>query len=371
MKKLLFAAVSLDVGGIETALVTLLNYLAKKKKYDITLVLERKDGIFLDVLNKDIQVIEYTPDNNKNVLVRKIRNLIKQIKFKLEYKNKYDFSASYATYSKPDSFVARTASRNSVLWCHMDYLAQFDNDKKQVEEFFKDLHYDKFKKLVFVSEKSKDTFLQVFPRMKENVIHINNFINEKELIEKANEKIIETELLKNDNSVIFLNVGRHDEKQKKLSRIIEATKILKQNESIKGAFKVIFIGDGQDTKKYKELIKKYNLEDTIYLLGRKKNPYPYFKKANYVLLTSDYEGSPVVFTEAMILNVPIITTNVAGAEQLKDKYGVITTNNVEDIAKTMKSAIKQQYVLKEQFDSEKYNQTIKKQIAELIEKEEL
>ena len=35
MKKLLFAAVSLDVGGIETALVTLLNYLAQNKKYDI------------------------------------------------------------------------------------------------------------------------------------------------------------------------------------------------------------------------------------------------------------------------------------------------------------------------------------------------
>jgi len=90
-----------------------------------------------------------------------------------------------------------------------------------------------------------------------------------------------------------------------------------------------------------------------------------------VLLTSDYEGSPVVFTEAMILNVPIITTDVAGAEQLQDKYGVITTNKVENIAKAMKNAIEQQYIVKEQFDSKKYNQTIKKQITKLIEKEEL
>ena len=42
MKKLLFSAVSLDIGGIETALVTLLNYLVKQKengkyKYEITL----------------------------------------------------------------------------------------------------------------------------------------------------------------------------------------------------------------------------------------------------------------------------------------------------------------------------------------------
>ena len=32
MKKLLFSAVTLDVGGIETALVTLLNYLASQKE---------------------------------------------------------------------------------------------------------------------------------------------------------------------------------------------------------------------------------------------------------------------------------------------------------------------------------------------------
>lgn len=39
MKRILFSAVTLDVGGIETALVTLLNYLVNK--YEITLVLEK------------------------------------------------------------------------------------------------------------------------------------------------------------------------------------------------------------------------------------------------------------------------------------------------------------------------------------------
>ena len=48
MKKILFSAVSLDVGGIETALVTLLNHLANEKeneeyKYEITLFLEKKE----------------------------------------------------------------------------------------------------------------------------------------------------------------------------------------------------------------------------------------------------------------------------------------------------------------------------------------
>ena len=61
MKKLLFAAYSLDIGGIETALVTLINYL-QKNGYDITIVLEKKQGIFLEQIDKNIKIIEYKPD---------------------------------------------------------------------------------------------------------------------------------------------------------------------------------------------------------------------------------------------------------------------------------------------------------------------
>ena len=44
MKKLLFAAYSLDVGGIETALITLLKELCHK--YEITLALEKSKEYF-------------------------------------------------------------------------------------------------------------------------------------------------------------------------------------------------------------------------------------------------------------------------------------------------------------------------------------
>ena len=61
MKKILFSAYSLDVGGIEKALVILLNKL-QQKEYDITLVLEKKGGIFLNELNPKIKIITYTPE---------------------------------------------------------------------------------------------------------------------------------------------------------------------------------------------------------------------------------------------------------------------------------------------------------------------
>ena len=112
-KKVLFSAYTLDVGGIETALVNLLNELVKR--YDVTLVLEKKQGIFLNELDKTIKVIAYNPNQSKNTIIRKTVNLLKRIKFIVKYKNKFDFAASFATYSKMGSFCARTASKNNVL----------------------------------------------------------------------------------------------------------------------------------------------------------------------------------------------------------------------------------------------------------------
>ena len=90
MKKLLFAAYSLDLGGIEKALVTLTNEL-QKRGYDITIVLEKKQGIFLEELDPKIHVIEYAPNESRNMVKRKVMNLIKRMHFILQYQNKFDF----------------------------------------------------------------------------------------------------------------------------------------------------------------------------------------------------------------------------------------------------------------------------------------
>lgn len=115
MKKLLFAAYNLDLGGIETSLVTLTNFLLEKG-YEITIALEKKEGVFLDKISPNIKIIEYTPANDKNIIKRKINNLIKRYKFIRKYKNKFDFAASFATYSLPASFMARTCSKNNAIW---------------------------------------------------------------------------------------------------------------------------------------------------------------------------------------------------------------------------------------------------------------
>lgn len=358
MKNILFAAYDMNIGGIETSLVTLLNYLVKKD-YNITLVLEKEEGVLLKELDNKITVIEYKPSNCRAVIIRKVINAIKRLCFTIKYKNKFDFSISYATYSKMASFVARTASTNNALWGHADYLELY-NDEKKVKEFFEGLHYEEFGKIIFVSRRACKTFIQVFPNSKEKVLFCNNMRNYQNIKHLSNEEIQEKK-----TKYTFVNVGRHDEKQKKLTRIIGAAKLLKED---KEKFNIIFVGTGKDTKMYKDKVKEYNLEKEIKFVGAKKNPYPYMKLADCIILSSDYEGYPSVFVEAMILDRPIITTDTSDAmEDIEGKFGVVVEKNEEQIYKAMKKFINNGYEIKEKFNSEAYNEEILEKIEKMFD----
>ena len=359
MKKILFTAYTLDIGGIETALINLLNELIKR--FDITLVLEKKQGIFLNELDSRIKVIEYKPNQNKNPLIRRSLNLIKRIKFIIKYKNKFDFAASFATYSKMGSFCARTASKNNALWIHSDYLALYENDRNKVKTFFKFVKYKKFKNIVCVANKAKDSFEKVFGT-KENIAIINNLIDYKDIIQKSKQKI---EFKKDNVNITFLNISRHEEESKKITRLIHAAEILKKGNE---KFKIILIGDGKDSEKYKNIVEEKGLSDHIKFIGYKQNPYPYFKIADAFILTSEFEGYPVVFNEAKTLELPIITTDISDSKMdIDGKFGIVTEKNVNSIYKAMKKFIDEGYSINEKFDAETFNNEIINKLESLID----
>lgn len=359
MKKILFCSYSLDIGGIETALVTLINELAKKN-YDITLVLEKKQGIFLNEIDKNIKITEYTPNANENIVIRKLLNFIKRIKFILKYKNKFDFSASFATYSLVGSFIARQASKNSSIWVHSNYMSLFSNNKNKFIEFFEHINIQKFKNIIFVSNDAKDVFINKFEQLEPKCRVINNIIDYEKILKLSEEEIEDYE----NKEKTILYVGRLTEEDKKISRIIEVSKKLKEDEM---EFKVLIIGDGKDKQDYIKKVRKLNLEENIIFLGKKKNPYPYFKKSNFLILTSEYEGFPVVYNEAKILGLPILTTNVSDSKQIVEgKYGIVTNKNIEDIYINAKKMLQEGFKIKDKFDVAKYNKENIKLIENII-----
>ena len=356
MKKILFSAYSLDVGGIETALITLLKNI--NRDYEITLCLEKKEGIFLKELPKSVKVITYRPNNFKIVPIRKICNYIKQQIFKFKYKNKFDFSACYATYSYSASFVSRTASKNNALWVHNDYMSFYENNVEKYKEFFEKIKVKDFKKIIFVSEHDKNVFEKNYKELKDNCLYCNNLINYKKIKQKSEEQI--NDFKEKSNIVTFINLGRHDEKQKKLSRIIKAVKKLNEEGYI---FRVIFIGDGLDSQIYRNEAKDIK---NIEFLGKKSNPYPYLKKSDCLLMSSDFEGYPVVFIESMILGKPIITTDVSDSEKdIKNKFGIVVEKSNQGVYSGMKQYLEKGFDMKE-FDPEEFNRKIIEKLKQIM-----
>lgn len=356
-KKLIFFAYNLGIGGIETALVNLLNRL-DLNKYDVTLVLEKKEGELLDQVNENIHIFEFKVSDSKNVLFRKTYNFTKRLFWKMNNKNKYDFSCCYATYSMMANKLSKIASTNSTIYVHNNYLKLYDNDTTKVKEFFDFRKLNEFRKIIFVSNESMNDLLEIYPEFKDKSLVINNFVNHELILEKAKEKIKE----KKPSKKLFISVGRLEEHQKKISRLIKLFKSLEKEK-----VELWIIGDGPDRRTYETYIKD---SKNIKMLGKKVNPYPYIKMADYIILTSDYEGFPVIYMEAMTLNKPIITTvNVSDDFiDIKDGYGTIISKDekmIDEVKKVLKKGFKPKKLDYEKMNEKKI-ETLEKIFDEVI-----
>ena len=247
--------------------------------------------------------------------------------------------------------MARTTSSNNALWVHADYLSLTDGDETKVRFFYENVHHDKYKHIVFVSNEAKESYLSIFPERKNVCLVINNIINFESIRNKSQEEI---DIGRDTTKFTFLNVGRHFEKQKKLSRLIEASYKLKQ-EGL--SFRVLLVGDGPDSNYYKKMVTDFKLQNEIIFIGKKKNPYPYFKISDCLVLSSDYEGYPVVFIESLVLGLPIITTDVSDSlEEIDEKFGYVTRKSADDIYTYMKKFMQEGFIMQGRFDPVGYNE---------------
>ncbi|HOR39846.1 MAG TPA: glycosyltransferase, partial [Paludibacteraceae bacterium] len=92
-------------------------------------------------------------------------------------------------------------------------------------------------------------------------------------------------------------------------------------------FKMIFIGTGVDFKEVVDYSVKLNFpEDVIHFVGE-KNPAEvaeYMKNADFFVLFSNYENSPVVISESLVCGKPVISTDVGGiAEHINETNGIL------------------------------------------------
>ena len=328
-KRILIASYNLDYGGIETSLVNLLKNI-DLSRFEVTLVLERKEGVFLKDVPRGIKIKEYKTTNSNNILLRKCLNLFNRIKWLLFNYKKYHASISFATYSKPCSFLARTSSKNRILYVHSNYYEAYNKDECKVKRFFDGIKIYEYNQIVFVSSESKEALCSIYPEIEKKSVIINNLIDYKKILKLSEEKI---NITKNGNRV-FLFVGRLDESSKRLTLLLNVAKKCKE-EKLNALFWII--GSGPDENMYKEIAKKDNLDNVIFM-GPKENPYPYMRACDYLVLTSRYEGFPVVYNEAIVLEKPIITTIDVSDDYISipNRFGyIVSENNIYEKVKEL------------------------------------
>ncbi len=327
-KSLLFTSYDLTIGGIETSLVNLLNSI-DKEKYSITLLLEKKNGILLDKINSNIYVKKYTIYDFNPRIISKLVNLMKRTIYSIFNYDTYDFSCCYATYSYAGNKIAKISSWNSSIWVHSNYKQAYSNINDTIE-FFYSRKMNEFRRIIFVSKESEKDYLELYPKHKGKTLVFNNLINVSSILNKKQDKV---EIVKPKNKKLLVFVGRLDEQSKKITRIIDIAKNIDD-------IVIWIIGNGKDRNKYENLIKDNKLSKKVKMLGGIKEPYNYMNLADYIILTSDYEGFPVVYLESLVLKKEIITTIPVSDDCLdfgKIAHIISKDNYIKDIEKILNS----------------------------------
>ena len=237
-------------------------------------------------------------------------------------------------------FSVENKNTRKIAWIHNDISLVFGNGiKSNIKKKIDKKIYSKYEKLVFVSRDNLKKFRTVYPEIRNKYLEpvkkevIYNYINQESVLKKAEEKA-EIELKK--DSINFVTVARLVE-QKGIDRLIKI-----HNKLIKEGYYHNFyvIGDGVEKEKLQEMVKKYEVEETFHLLGKKENPYPYIKNADYFCLLSRFEGYGMVLEEAKILNKPILITDTAAREAVeKYKNSKIFENSEKGIYEGIKKVI--------------------------------
>ena len=360
-KSMIIYMPKLSYGGMEKALVNLINYAKLNEKYDLTLyLLYRGNMNYLDLLPQNIKLI--VACRGEWNLFGKFEAIIKVlIRYVYQLFVKYDIAISYSYQHPILTSLTRFSSENNIVYIHGNLIEGID--PKLLKKRIKHCKYEKFKKIICVSNDAKNALIKLIKRT-DNIYVVNNIIDGDAILSRSLEEVNDFKFEK--DKIYFINISRHYEVHKKLVRIIESTRRLNDEGY---DFEVLFIGDGEDDQLYKEKIKEYNIKN-IHLLGKTKNPYKYLRKSSALLLSSVREGYPVVFIESMILNKPIITTDVSDAKEDVDGiYGIVVDNTDEAIYDGMKKFIKEGYQIKTKFNYLEFNKKIENMIDEIYNQE--
>lgn len=138
----------------------------------------------------------------------------------------------------------------------------------------------------------------------------------------------------------MIYVGRLDYNQKRVHRIIETWALIEDRFP---DWRLTLVGDGVERKNLESLAKTLNLQHISF--DGFADPRPYYERASILLLTSEFEGFPLVLAECMSFGVvPVVYGSYSAVyDIIRDGENgmIVKPKNVGFSANDMAKAIKQ------------------------------
>lgn len=322
MKKLVFFINSLGMGGAEKVLLAYVKSLVTEYGYQVTVVTnENSENCYLCDEVKKYADYQFLTDDNTDASVGFLA------KFKKSIQRKYRISKIIKKNDILIDFLDADFSKylckyknEKITWLHLSY-NRLKIDKRDVSK-----KISNYNKVISICKDICTEINDENPEWNNRVELIYNPFDFYSLDIKSNENLDEnTEYEKIlFSSSYYLTVSRLNEqsKTKDITTLLHAYAYAKDH-GLKE--KLVIIGDGPDRHKLELLSKKLQLENDVYFLGEKKNPYIWMKKARTFILSSRAEGFPTVLIEAMYFNGSLISTDCPTGPREILKNGEIGT----------------------------------------------
>ncbi len=348
MKKILFVINTMGTAGAEKAMLELLGRI-DKKQYEVFLYVLMNQGELIEELPEGVTVLNKNYDTSpihgkegaKHIKKHVMRVLLKNGNglFDIGYILKNGFRMLRKGKILPDKLLWKTLARGGdrfnerfdlaisyieggsayyvqryVNANHKACFIHVDYNQAGYERILDEDCYLDFDWIYPVSDEVKDSFLQNYPEMVDMTSVFHNLLN----IDKILKLSMQSGGFKDSHSGLrILTIGRLN-KQKAFEVSIETMRILKDN-GIDAKWYVL--GEGDMRGFLEECIAKQHLEDSFFLLGNVKNPYPYLKQCDLYVHASKFEGKSIAIQEAQILGKPIVVSDCNGnREQVTDGY---------------------------------------------------
>ena len=324
-QKLLFVIDSLECGGAEKSLVSLLSLL-DYRRYDVHLLMFSPTGMYLSLLPEQVNILpelpymRYCREGGRPKLRWCLSRVQTALWLRMQPKyhgSRLHSSQIYWKYVSPALAPLPGIYDAAIAWGQgnpVPYVAEKVQAKRKIafinadyeaigyNKWFDRPYYEACDWIAAVSAKLCDTIGGVYPDLRDRMRTIYDIRNQS-LTEQMSMAF--QPYTKEDGVPVLATVGRMAV-QKGYDLAVGSGVLLKARGI---PFRWYLIGDGPEYSRICTLIETSGLSDRMFAVGAKENPYPYVKHADVYVQTSRTEGYCLTLSEARGLHTPPVSTN--------------------------------------------------------------